>query len=129
MMRFALLRVFTPFLLLTGFGVAQADHGTITGTVQDPAKAVVANASVIATNTETGSVYQAASTSTGNFTVPSVPAGTYTVTVEAPGFRKFIAQNSQVQVAQTLRVDVTLEIGSTAESITVEGTAPQLKSD
>lgn len=116
-------------LTLAGFVAAQTNHGTITGTVQDPANAVVPNAAVVATNVETGAVYQTLATATGNFTVPSLPAGTYTVSVEAPGFRKYIGQNVRVQVAQVLRLDVTLAVGSTAESITVEGSAPQLKSE
>ena len=111
------------------FLAAQSDRGTITGTVQDPAKAVIPNASVIATNSETGAMHRTVTTATGNFTLPSLPAGSYDVTVEAPGFRKYVGQGTRVQVAQTVRLDVGLEVGSTAESITVEGTAPQLKSE
>ena len=47
---------------------------------------------VVATNVETGAVYQTLATATGNFTVPSLPAGNYSVSVEAPGFRKYIGQ-------------------------------------
>lgn len=108
---------------------AQTDHGTITGTVQDPARAVVPNASVIATNIETGAVYQTATTGTGNYTVPSLPAGNYSLSVEAAGFRKYIGQNLRVEVAQVLRLDVALEVGATSDSVTVEGIAPQLKSE
>ena len=72
------------FLALAGVAAAQTNHGTITGTVQDPATAVVPNAAVIATNVETGAVYQTLATATGNFTVPSLPAGNYSVSVEAP---------------------------------------------
>ncbi|MEP6714028.1 MAG: TonB-dependent receptor [Terriglobia bacterium] len=109
--------------------LAQSDHGTITGTVQDPAKAVVPNASIVTTNTETGSVFQTVTTGTGNFTVPSLPAGIYSVVVEAPGFRKYIGQNVRVQVAQVSRMDIGLEVGAATDSITVEGSAPQLKSE
>src|SRR6185295_1271331 len=98
-------------------------------TVEDPAKSVVPNASVIARNTENGSVFRTVTTSTGNFTLPSLPAGAYDVTVEASGFRKYVGQGTRVQVAQTVRLDISLEVGSTTESITVEGTAPQLKSE
>ena len=79
------------FLALAGVAAAQTNYGTITGTVQDPGTAVVPNAAVIATNVETGAVYQTLATATGNFTVPSLPAGNYSVSVEAPGFRKYIA--------------------------------------
>jgi Carboxypeptidase regulatory-like domain len=117
------------FFLLAGIAAAQTDHGTITGTVTDPARAVVPNAVVSAKNSETGAAFQTVATATGNFTVPSLPAGTYEVTVSAPGFRKFIGQGVRVQVAQVQRLDVTLEVGATTESITVEGAAPQLKSE
>ena len=64
------------FLLALAFtAICQTDHGTITGTVSDPAKAVVPSAVVVAKNSETGAVYQTVSTQTGNFTVPSLPAG------------------------------------------------------
>ena len=53
--------------------ISQTDHGTITGTVSDPAKAVVPNAVVVAKNSETGAIYQTVTTATGNFTVPSLP--------------------------------------------------------
>jgi hypothetical protein len=117
------------FLVLAGVAAAQTNYGTITGTVQDPGTAVVPNAAVVATNVETGAVYQTLATATGNFTVPSLPAGNYSVSVEAPGFRKYIGKNVRVQVAQVARLDVMLEVGATTESITVEGTAPQLKSE
>ena len=128
-MRVGTLRLNACVLLLASIAAAQSDRGTITGTVSDPASAVVPNAAVVATNTETGSLYQTVTTATGNFTVLSLPAGAYTVTVEAPGFRKYIGQNVRVAVAQVTRLDVSLDVGATTESITVEGTAPQLKSE
>ena len=67
---------------------AQSDRGTITGTVTDPAGAVVANAAVEARNTATGVSYQAASTSTGNYTIAQLPVGTYDVSAAVPGFKK-----------------------------------------
>ncbi len=128
-MRLATLLAALSLGLLTTIAFAQSDHGTITGTVLDPAKAVIPNATVVVSNAETGSVYQAAATATGNFTVSSLPAGSYSVTVESAGFRKYIGQNVRVQVAQVTRLDVFMEVGAATESITVEGEAPQLKSD
>jgi hypothetical protein len=124
-----LLRFAAALLFLTCLTLAQSDRGTITGTVQDPAKAIVPNASVQAKNSETGAVYQTVTTSTGNFTLTSLPAGAYDVTVEASGFRKYVGTGTRVQVAQIVRLDVALEIGSTTESVTVQGEAPQLKSE
>jgi hypothetical protein len=108
---------------------AQSDRGTITGTIVDPAGAVVAGAKVEARNVETGSPYEVASTGTGNYTLSQLPAGTYEVAITVPGFKKSVRQNIVVQVAGTLRVDITLEVGSAAESVTVTETAALLKTE
>ncbi|MCU1337225.1 MAG: hypothetical protein JWO19_2806 [Bryobacterales bacterium] len=108
---------------------AQGDRGTITGTIADPAGAVIANAPVQGRNVETGATYQAASTTTGNYTLSQLPAGAYEITVTVPGFKKYVRQGLTVEVAQTLRIDVSLEVGSAAESITVTEAAPLLKTE
>src|ERR1700728_4839311 len=76
------------FIALAAF--AQTDRGTITGTVTDPAGAVVPNAPVEARNVATGAVYPVASSATGNYTVAEVPAGTYDLTVTVAGFKKYV---------------------------------------
>jgi len=63
----------------------QSDRGTITGEVADPAGAVVANAPIEAKNTETGVLYQAATSTTGNYTLVQLPAGNYEVSVSVAG--------------------------------------------
>src|SRR5215831_15892924 len=105
--------------LLCGTGFAQSDRGTITGTIADPAGAVVAAARVEAKNTETGTLYDVVSTATGNYTLSQLPAGTYELAVTVPGFKKFIRENVVVSVAGTLRVDKALEVGAASESVTV----------
>jgi len=109
--------------------LAQSDRGTITGTVADPAGAVVASAAIQAKNTETGAVFQAASSDTGNYTLPQLPVGTYEISVAVAGFKKYVRQNISVGVAQTLRVDIALEVGSAAESVTVSEQASLLKTE
>src|SRR5438270_9898982 len=91
------------FFLVCGAGFAQSDRGTITGTISDPAGAVVAGASLEARNNDTGTMYEAVSTGTGNYTLSQLPAGTYELAVTVPGFKKFIRQNVVVSVAGTLR--------------------------
>jgi len=109
--------------------VAQSDRGTITGTVSDPAGAVVANAAIRTRNIETGVTYDGASSDTGNFTVAQLPVGTYEVTVSVQGFKKYTRAGLQVGVAQILRVDIPLEVGATTESVTVTEAAPLLKTE
>ncbi|MCU1339269.1 MAG: Cna B-type protein, partial [Bryobacterales bacterium] len=109
--------------------VAQSDRGTITGTVSDPAGAVVANAPIQTRNIETGATYETASSSTGNFSVLQLPVGTYEITVAVQGFKKYIRAGLQVGVAQTVRVDIPLEVGATSEAVTVTEAAPLLKTE
>src|SRR6516165_2490129 len=86
--------------------VAQSDRGTMTGAVLDPADAAVANAVIQLKNSATGVLYQAATTATGNYTVAQLPVGTYEMSVEVPGFKKYVRTNIEVGVAQTVRLDV-----------------------
>jgi hypothetical protein len=108
---------------------AQSDRGTITGTVQDPAGAVIANAAIEVRHVETGTVFPAVSTNTGNFTVPQLPTGTYEIDVTVPGFKKFVRSGITMGTAQTLRIDVSLEVGAATESVTVQADASLLKTE
>ncbi|MEK7405938.1 MAG: TonB-dependent receptor [Acidobacteriota bacterium] len=116
-------------LLSAGTLMGQSDRGTITGTVLDPAGAVIPNAEVSAVNPATGVVFRTQTTMTGNYTIPSVPAGVYDLTIQMAGFSKFEQKGIRVQVAQTARIDVTMQVGSTTESVTVTADAPLLKTE
>ncbi len=120
---------FACLLLLLGAAYAQSDRGTITGTVSDPAGAMIPNAPIEAKNTQTGAVFQAASSATGNYTLAQLPVGIYQLTASALGFKQFVRTGITVLVAQTLRIDVKLEVGSIAETITVNDDAPLLKTE
>src|ERR1700688_4252321 len=109
--------------------LAQSDRGTITGTISDPAGAVIAGAPIEARHVETGTVYQAGSSATGNFTLSQLPTGNYELSVTVPGFKKYVRQNIALPVAQTLRVDVALVVGATSDSVTVTEAAPLLKTE
>ena len=116
-------------LFFTMAAFAQSDRGTITGTVQDPAGGVIPTAAVVARHAETGSQYQTTTTSTGNYTLPQLPLGSYDVTVEAPGFEKFVQQGIRIFAAQTERIDITLRVGANTESVTVSADASLLKTE
>lgn len=107
---------------------SQSDRGTITGTVLDPAGAVVTGAAIEVLNVQTSALYQVASSGTGNYTV-QVPTGTYQVSATASGFKKYVRDGILVPVEQTLRIDVGLEIGSATEAVTVTEAAPLLKTE
>src|SRR5258705_6768250 len=116
----ALLFLSTALFVLPAF--AQSDRGTITGTISDPAGALVAGAAVQGKNIDTGAVYTAASTTTGNYNLSQMPTGTYELTVTVQGFKRYVRPGLVLPVAQTVRVDVTLEVGATSDSVTVTET-------
>jgi len=103
-----LLTVLALLLVSVSAMFAQRDRGIITGTISDPAGAVVANAAVEARNIETGAVYPVAASETGNYTITQLPAGTYELTVTVAGFKKYIRPGLIIQAAQTIRVDAAL---------------------
>jgi hypothetical protein len=115
------------FLMTVAF--AQSDRSQITGTVFDPAGAVVANAPVRARNVDTGGEYNAVSTSTGNYALNELPVGRYQLTVAAPGFKTFVRDGFTVQSAQVYRIDIPLEVGAASESVTVTAEAPLLNTE
>lgn len=108
---------------------AQNDRGIIGGTVMDPTGAVIPDISVVAKSTTTGAVYETRSTSTGDFTLASLPPGVYEITVQATGFVKYVGTGTQVQVGQIAHLNITLQLGAATESVTVDATVPLLKVD
>jgi hypothetical protein len=109
--------------------VAQTDRGTITGTVTDENGGVIPGASVVAVHAETGAKYESVSTSTGNYSLPQVPVGTYNLTVELAGFGRFRQEGIRIFVAQTARIDAKLKVGALSEEVTVVADASMLKTE
>src|SRR5262249_12776632 len=116
-------------LLMPGVSVKAQDRGTITGQVVDSSGAVVSGARVTLTHPATGQTVTAETNSEGNYTLLSLTAGRYTVTTEKEGFRKAQAINVVVQVNTTTRLDVKMELGTLAETVQVESSAPLLQTD
>ncbi len=93
--------------------------GTITGVVADPTGAVVPRAEITVINTGTNASFRASSDEQGVFFLRTLPIGVYNLTTAVQGFRKFEAKGIRLQVNETARVDVSLTVGETAESVTV----------
>jgi hypothetical protein len=108
---------------------AQSDRSTMTGTVTDPAGAVVPNVTVQAKNLDTGVVYPTLSTSTGNYTIAELPVGNYELSSTVTGFKRYIRQGLGVQAAQTYRLDIHLEVGAASDSVTITDSVPLLKTE
>ncbi|HEY7306829.1 MAG TPA: carboxypeptidase regulatory-like domain-containing protein [Bryobacteraceae bacterium] len=103
--------------------------GTILGTVTDASGAVVPNAKVTITNTDTSQSREVTSNQSGDYLVPDLQIGHYKVRVEVAGFKTVEQTNITLNVGQRARVDATLEVGSTQESVTVEATAVAVQSE
>src|SRR5262249_43724458 len=114
--------------LATGLLLAQSDRGTLTGQVTDPSGAAVPNVTVVATNQATGVKYKSSSTDTGNYLVTQLPPGNYDVSAEAPGFRPRIQKSVGIHVAQTLTLNLPLELGAVEQAVEVTGAAPVIES-
>src|SRR5215467_3252386 len=115
----------TCFLGLASLALhAQITTTTMIGTVADKTGAVIPNVRVTATNTGTNLRRSVDTNQQGEYRIEFLPVGEYMVTVEAPGFKKFIRNGVTLEVAQTARVDVSLEVGSTGETIDVVAATP-----
>lgn len=126
------MKPFLPVLvlaLLVGAGVrvcfAQLT-AQITGTISDPSSAVVPGTSITLVNESTGIKWTAKTNQAGIYIVPFLQPGSYRINVQAPGFRTISRSGIRLEVAQTARLDFTLELGTAAESIDVTDTAPLL---
>jgi hypothetical protein len=99
---------------------AQDIFGRISGTVTDSTGAVVANAKITITNESTHITYPLTADEHGFYVAPTLPAGTYTVSVEQAGFKKTIKTGNELIAGARLTVDLVLTVGATTESLTVE---------
>jgi hypothetical protein len=117
------------FVLCSATLPAQTATGIITGTIADPGGAIVANAPLTLKNSQAGAIYEASSSATGNFSFAQLPAATYELTATVPGFKTFVRANLAVAAAQTIRVDLVLEVGATQDSVTVTAEAAMLSTE
>ncbi len=115
-------------LFACSFAFSQTITGRLVGNVLDPAGAAMPQATVVATNVNTGIVNQTKTETDGAFVFPSLPSGSYNVRVEQPGFRTAISSGVEVMVAQSTRVNFVLEVGALEETVTVTSEAPLVES-
>jgi hypothetical protein len=111
--------VFGLSLLSAAVAIAQNVTGSISGVVKDPSGSVVPTISVVAINEGTGARFQATTDSDGQYTIRAVPIGVYSLNAEAPGFKRFETTGVRLQVNEVARLDITLAIGATTETVNV----------
>jgi hypothetical protein len=110
--------------------VLRADvTGSIYGFVRDKSQAVVAGAHVTATNVETNLVKETTSDPDGEYRLLALPPGTYTVQASATGFQDFQTTGIDVRVNDRLKIDVTLEVGTIKQAVSVEANAVQVETE
>jgi hypothetical protein len=117
-------------LLLAGSAVAQlGGSGTIQGTVTDPTGAVIAGATVTASNVDTGVETTRKSTDAGFFVLSPLQPGTYNVVIKAEGFQTLTQQRVEVVALGTVGLNPQMTIGTANQAVTVEAAPPQLHTD
>lgn len=108
---------------------AQVRFGTVVGFVADPTGASIAGATVTLTNLGTNEVRTMQTGPAGTYAFANATAGRYQVVIDQAGFKRFTAQNVQVEVDVTTRVDATLQLGSSSETVQVNAGGVTLQTD
>ena len=117
-------------LILASYPLAaQRDTATLEGRVVDVSGAVVANASITATNTSTNFSYNAKSDGEGAWIISPVRIGSYQITISAVGFKQTVTGPISLDVQQRQRVDATLQLGEINQQVVVNDIAPLLETD
>jgi hypothetical protein len=132
-LHFPLPKLPLPAILLVtvtaGIAFGQSNMGSIVGVATDSSGAVVPNVKIVAREPASGTVYETVSNTAGSYTFPSLRIGTYDVTADFTGFKKWLSTGVVVQINATTSLNIVLQPGSDTETITVEGSVPTLQSD
>ena len=117
-------------LCLTWIGVASAQTptGSVIGVVRDPSGAAIAAANVKVLSISTGLARTIATSATGDYGIPVLPAGQYEVSVEASGFQRAVRQ-AAVEAGEATTADFKLTLGDVKDSVTVDDATPQMQYD
>jgi hypothetical protein len=102
---------------------AQGTTSRLTGVVTDASGALVANANLTLTNDGTNASFVSRSSEAGAYVFDAIQPGSYTLTVEAPGFKKFTAKGTRIVIGQPTTLNVSLQLGTVTETVEVSGAA------
>lgn len=117
----------TISMILLSFSLASFAQGgaaSLTGSVTDPRGLPIIGAKVDVTNHDTAVVYSAVTNEAGHYTLPNLPPGQYELVAGQQGFQRLVRPSVQLHVAETVAIDLSLQIGSVSETVTVTGGAP-----
>src|SRR3989454_7033536 len=118
------------FVTLLGSNLAHADvTGSILGVVRDRSQAVVTGAHVTVTNAQTNYSQETTSAADGSYRILALPVGNYKLTATAAGFGPFNATDIDLKVNDQLHLDITLQVGSVQQEVSVSANAVQVESE
>lgn len=121
------------FLLMAPlFGLslcASAQQATVLGTVTDPSGNALANVNITITNLDSGVAKAVQTNSDGQYVVPELNIGRYSMKAEATSFKTVERQNVALQVGDRVRVDFQMQVGEVQETVTVEADAVRVQTD
>src|ERR1035438_9248871 len=107
-------------LVLPALGAyAQYENGSLVGSIHDSSGAAIPNVNVSVTNNSTGIVSNVTTNASGDYEVPSLRYGIYTVTAKAAGFSDAVAKDITISVGSRVRIDLVLKIGSAQTTVEV----------
>src|ERR1700740_2926645 len=105
---------------------AQSTNASLTGRITDPSKALIVGAKVVVISAATNVRYETRTNGAGEYHLANLPPGPYRLEVEKPSFNKLVKPNVLLHVQDTLEINFELKVGSTSQTVTVEGGAPLL---
>jgi hypothetical protein len=124
----AMVAVFAWALITLGSVYAQAPTGAIAGIVSDPTGSAIPDARMLVTNKQTGAQRALVTTNEGDYAAPALLAGVYEVTAEAPGFQR-LAREAIIEAGSTTTVNLTMQVGPSTQTVTVDAASPQIRYD
>jgi hypothetical protein len=117
-------------LLLAAVAHAQTTGAaSLVGSVTDSSGAAVSRAKILVRDQQSAFVYESASNERGDYYIPNLKSGTYQITVEAPGFKTAVQRDIVLRINETPRINITLELGSVTESVSISSRAPLLETE
>ena len=114
-----MLRISLAALLTVASLAGQTTYATLTGSVSDPAGAAVSGASVVAVHLASNYRFTAQSNEAGNYTIPQLREGAYSLRVQAAGFKEFVVQNIEIASLEVRRIDAMLQLGAVETTVEV----------
>jgi hypothetical protein len=99
----------------------------VSGTITDPSGAAIANAQVTMTEVDKDVAHTTRSTATGSYTLPNLPVGPYSLTVQAPGFKKFVQTGIDLVANNNIEIPVPMEVGAATDRIEVSAAASMVE--